>query len=199
MRNSECGIKKHARVLIPQSEFRIPHWGSNAHRREPLQDLPPARRSGSRAQRTEPGGEDRRVPEHRRRLRFGKSTLLHLLGTLDAPDSGTINLDGKRIDNLPAGERVSCATAPSATFSSSTTCSPNSTRSITSSCPPTSATRPRAGGSRDRSGVPGPRSCSIASASRTGSSTGRARTLRRRDAADGRRRAPHEPARPPRR
>jgi lipoprotein-releasing system ATP-binding protein len=35
----------------------------------------------------------------------GKSTLLHLLGTLDAPDAGQILLDGKRIDNLPAGER----------------------------------------------------------------------------------------------
>src|SRR6478752_10608925 len=35
----------------------------------------------------------------------GKSRLLHLLGTLDAPDSGSISLDGKRIDNLPATER----------------------------------------------------------------------------------------------
>src|SRR5262249_30096865 len=31
--------------------------------------------------------------------------LLHLLGTLDAPDSGTIALDGRRIDNLPGRER----------------------------------------------------------------------------------------------
>jgi lipoprotein-releasing system ATP-binding protein len=35
----------------------------------------------------------------------GKSTLLHLLGTLDKPDSGKIMLNGKRIDNLSAGER----------------------------------------------------------------------------------------------
>jgi lipoprotein-releasing system ATP-binding protein len=30
---------------------------------------------------------------------------LHLLGTLDKPDDGTIHLDGRRIDNLPAGDR----------------------------------------------------------------------------------------------
>jgi lipoprotein-releasing system ATP-binding protein len=35
----------------------------------------------------------------------GKSTMLHLLGTLDKPDDGTIHFDGRRIDNLPAGER----------------------------------------------------------------------------------------------
>ena len=35
----------------------------------------------------------------------GKSTMLHLLGTLDKPDDGTIHLDGRRIDNLPARER----------------------------------------------------------------------------------------------
>lgn len=33
----------------------------------------------------------------------GKSTLLHLLGLLDAPERGTISLEGKRIDNV--GER----------------------------------------------------------------------------------------------
>ena len=32
----------------------------------------------------------------------GKSTFLHLLGTLDRPDRGEILLEGKRIDNLPA-------------------------------------------------------------------------------------------------
>src|SRR5262249_56152967 len=32
----------------------------------------------------------------------GKSTLLHLLGTLDRPDEGSIQLEGDRIDNLPA-------------------------------------------------------------------------------------------------
>jgi lipoprotein-releasing system ATP-binding protein len=35
----------------------------------------------------------------------GKSTMLHLLGTLDRPDDGRIILDGKRIDNLRAEER----------------------------------------------------------------------------------------------
>jgi lipoprotein-releasing system ATP-binding protein len=35
----------------------------------------------------------------------GKSTLLHLLGTLDRPDRGRIQLEGKRIDNLPARAR----------------------------------------------------------------------------------------------
>lgn len=35
----------------------------------------------------------------------GKSTMLHLLGTLDKPDEGMIHLEGRRIDNLPAEER----------------------------------------------------------------------------------------------
>jgi lipoprotein-releasing system ATP-binding protein len=35
----------------------------------------------------------------------GKSTLLHLLGTIDGPDKGSIELDGERIDNLPAERR----------------------------------------------------------------------------------------------
>ena len=35
----------------------------------------------------------------------GKSTMLHLLGTLDRPDAGEIHLDGRRIDNLQAEER----------------------------------------------------------------------------------------------
>ena len=35
----------------------------------------------------------------------GKSTMLHLLGTLDQPDVGSIDLDGQRIDNLPARQR----------------------------------------------------------------------------------------------
>src|SRR5437588_12155337 len=35
----------------------------------------------------------------------GKSTMLHLLGTLDKPDDGSIYLSGRRIDNLPAEER----------------------------------------------------------------------------------------------
>jgi lipoprotein-releasing system ATP-binding protein len=35
----------------------------------------------------------------------GKSTMLHLLGTLDQPDEGRIELEGQRIDNLPGRER----------------------------------------------------------------------------------------------
>jgi lipoprotein-releasing system ATP-binding protein len=37
----------------------------------------------------------------------GKSTMLHLLGTLDRPDAGAIYLDGERIDDLPAERRDS--------------------------------------------------------------------------------------------
>jgi lipoprotein-releasing system ATP-binding protein len=35
----------------------------------------------------------------------GKSTMLHLFGTLDRPDRGRIFLEGRRIDNLPARAR----------------------------------------------------------------------------------------------
>ena len=35
----------------------------------------------------------------------GKSTFLHLIGTLDQPDSGRVILDGKRIDDMPGRER----------------------------------------------------------------------------------------------
>lgn len=35
----------------------------------------------------------------------GKSTLLHILGTLDAPDAGEVHFAGRRIDNLPLGQR----------------------------------------------------------------------------------------------
>jgi lipoprotein-releasing system ATP-binding protein len=35
----------------------------------------------------------------------GKSTMLHLLGTLDRPDSGRIHLEGERIDHLRAEQR----------------------------------------------------------------------------------------------
>ncbi len=35
----------------------------------------------------------------------GKSTMLHLFGTLDEPDHGAIYLDGRRIDNLPSEDR----------------------------------------------------------------------------------------------
>jgi lipoprotein-releasing system ATP-binding protein len=35
----------------------------------------------------------------------GKSTMLHLLGTIDQPDRGEITLQGERIDNLPRERR----------------------------------------------------------------------------------------------
>jgi lipoprotein-releasing system ATP-binding protein len=35
----------------------------------------------------------------------GKSTMLHLLGTLDRPDQGRICLEGERIDDLPSDRR----------------------------------------------------------------------------------------------
>ena len=35
----------------------------------------------------------------------GKTTLLHLLGTLDVPDEGEIQFDGRRIDNISSAER----------------------------------------------------------------------------------------------
>ena len=35
----------------------------------------------------------------------GKSTLLHVLGLLDAPDAGSVWLDGQRIDHLPDRQR----------------------------------------------------------------------------------------------
>ena len=35
----------------------------------------------------------------------GKSTLLHVLGLLDAPDAGSVVLDGERIDNQPDRRR----------------------------------------------------------------------------------------------
>src|SRR5438046_2572524 len=35
----------------------------------------------------------------------GKSTMLHLLGTLDRPDEGRIHLEGRRIDSLPSAAR----------------------------------------------------------------------------------------------
>ncbi len=35
----------------------------------------------------------------------GKTTLLHLLGTLDVPDEGEIHFEGRRIDNISSAER----------------------------------------------------------------------------------------------
>ncbi len=36
----------------------------------------------------------------------GKSTLLHILGLLDKPDGGEIYYGGRRVDDLPAGEKA---------------------------------------------------------------------------------------------
>src|ERR1700743_1154958 len=35
----------------------------------------------------------------------GKSALMHLIGLLDAPDVGEVQLEGERIDDLPASTR----------------------------------------------------------------------------------------------
>jgi lipoprotein-releasing system ATP-binding protein len=35
----------------------------------------------------------------------GKSTLLHMIGILDTPTSGTINIDGRIVTNMPEKER----------------------------------------------------------------------------------------------
>ena len=35
----------------------------------------------------------------------GKSTLLHLMGLLDAPDAGEVWIGGRRVDDLPGGQR----------------------------------------------------------------------------------------------
>ena len=54
----------------------------------------------------------------------GKSTFMNLIGCLDRPNSGSIELDGERVSNL--GERQlwrACATARSVSYSSNSTCS----------------------------------------------------------------------------
>ncbi len=65
----------------------------------------------------------------------GKSTLLHLLGGLDAPTGGQVRVDGARIrDADRSGARRRCATARSASSTSSITCCRNSPRWRTSRC-----------------------------------------------------------------
>ena len=53
----------------------------------------------------------------------GKSTLLHVLGTLDRPEAGTVAVAGEDVF-APRRRRgcASSATGPSASSSSSTTC-----------------------------------------------------------------------------
>ncbi len=66
----------------------------------------------------------------------GKSTLLHVLGTLDRPESGTVTVAGE--DVLPDGSAsvwAPSATGPSASSSSSITCCRSSRPSRTSRCP----------------------------------------------------------------
>ena len=55
----------------------------------------------------------------------GKSTLLHLLGGLDRPEAGTVDIAGERLTG--AGERGCrrCGAGTSASSSSSSTCSPS--------------------------------------------------------------------------
>ena len=52
----------------------------------------------------------------------GKSTLLHILGLLDAPDAGTVMLEGNRIDDQSDRERDRLATTRLDSSSSSITC-----------------------------------------------------------------------------
>jgi len=53
----------------------------------------------------------------------GKSTLLHVLGALDRPEAGTIEVAGERIDGPPSGSSPASGAARSASSSSSSTSS----------------------------------------------------------------------------
>ena len=52
----------------------------------------------------------------------GKTTLLNLIGGLDTPTEGTIEVAGERIDTLSGGKLAAGARGTSASSSSSTTC-----------------------------------------------------------------------------
>ena len=69
----------------------------------------------------------------------GKSTLLHLLGTLDRPTEGTVRFRGEDVfARIGRGARGVPQPRPSASSSSSTTSCPSSRRSRTSRCRPSS-------------------------------------------------------------
>jgi putative ABC transport system ATP-binding protein len=51
----------------------------------------------------------------------GKSTLLHILGALDRPSGGSVEIHGRRYDNLDDRALTGCAARSSASSSSSST------------------------------------------------------------------------------
>ena len=82
----------------------------------------------------------------------GKSTLLHLLGGLEPPTSGRVELMGRDLARLGPPNRARGATATWASSTSSTTCCPSSARWTTWRCRCASVAsrwRRRASGARD--------------------------------------------------
>ena len=55
----------------------------------------------------------------------GKSTLLHLLGALDRPDAGTIEVASERVDGRPERSSRACAAGMWVLSSRPTTSSPS--------------------------------------------------------------------------
>ena len=53
----------------------------------------------------------------------GKSTFMNLIGCLDRPNSGSIELDGESVSDLSSDSLAACATARSVSCSSNSTCS----------------------------------------------------------------------------
>ena len=100
----------------------------------------------------------------------GKSTLLHLVGGIDRPDAGRVEVFGSSLEDMSrGGARRASATRTSASCSSSITSCPNSRRRRTSSFPH------RIAGVPEREAPPArARSCSSASGSGTGATTARA-------------------------
>ena len=87
----------------------------------------------------------------------GKSTLLNLMGLLDEPTKGTVQINGSPIARYRTAPWPRCATRRSA---SSSRCS---TWSATSACSTTCRFRCSIAGCRTRSGGSGPRKRSTAS------------------------------------